>query len=170
MTLNNKKKWECLQDETSRQFKAFCIYRDMGVERSIGAVAREWSESGATSRLNEWSRKHQWVERALNYDEHVDEIRRAKQEQEIVEMSARHVRIARNFDKIDKRLQSINPNDLSPQDLARWYDTSVKIERISLGVPTENIKQEQEVTEIKDESTIEAFKNPETRKIASKLI
>jgi hypothetical protein len=50
-------------------------------------------------------------------------------------------------------------------------ETAVKIERLSRGVPTENIKQENEVIEVKkDVITPEKLKNPEVRKAANEFI
>ena len=57
------KLWEKQPKETGHQYEAFCLYRDSGIERSIVEVAKMWSKSGATSRLNEWSRKYNWVDR-----------------------------------------------------------------------------------------------------------
>ncbi len=93
----NFKSWEKLSDETYRQYEAFCIYSDMGIERSIVKVAKVWCVGGDTSRLNEWSSKYHWVERASAYDEHIDEIKRARNEEAIVEMSARHADYASTY-------------------------------------------------------------------------
>ncbi len=38
----NPKLWEKLPEETSRQYEAFVLYRDMGPERSVNAVAKVW--------------------------------------------------------------------------------------------------------------------------------
>ena len=65
------KPWEKRSDETSRQYEAFCIYRDMGIEQFILKVAYEWSEGGHTSKLKEWSSKYHWVDRASAYDEYI---------------------------------------------------------------------------------------------------
>ena len=90
MNIVTIKLWEKQPEETNRQYEAFCIYRDMGIERSILKVAQEWSAGGHTSKLKEWSSKYHWVDRASAYDEHIDEIKRARNEEAIIEMSARH--------------------------------------------------------------------------------
>ncbi len=170
MTTNNKKSWEKLLGETSKQFEAFCIYRDMGTERSISEVAKVWSNSGATSRLTEWSRKHQWVERAASYDQYVDELKRYEQEDQIREMASRHARDAQLFQaKVHDRLENINPDDLKPNDIIKWYEVAVKIERLSRGVPTENIKQEK-IQGVEDVITKERLQDPRVRKKATEFI
>jgi hypothetical protein len=167
----SKKPWERLREETPKQFEAFTLYRNLPPSsRSISKVAELWSESGATSRLRGWARENKWKERALAYDDHLDQILIISHEEEVKRMVARHAEEAKLFQsKVHERLENINPDDLKPQELIKWYETAVKIERLSLGVPTENIKQEQELKEVKDEITIEALKNPKTRKLVSEL-
>ena len=70
----DKKSWEMQTGETSKQFSAFSIFRDLGPSRSISEVAKLWSESGATSRLREWATINNWNERAIAYDKHIDYI------------------------------------------------------------------------------------------------
>lgn len=172
MNITPRASWERQPDETSRQYEAFCLYRDMGPERSILKVAREWSSGGHTSKLKEWSSKHHWVDRASAYDEHIDEIRRGRNEEAIIEMSARHADYSIQLqEKAMEALKLINPDELKPNELIKWLDIAVKIERLSRGVPTENIKQEQEVKEVKaDAVTREKLKNPEVRRKANQLI
>jgi hypothetical protein len=168
----SNKSWLKLPEETSRQYAAFCLYRDMGPERSISDVANVWSDSGATSRLNEWSSKYNWVDRASSYDEHIDEIKRARNEEAIIEMSARHVKYSIQVqEKAIEALRLINPEELKPNEFIKWLLEAVKIERLSLGVPTENIKQENEVKEVRNDAiTKESLEKPEVRKKANQLI
>ncbi|NMO09501.1 hypothetical protein [Methanobacterium subterraneum] len=164
--------WERLLDETSKQFEAFCIYRDIGPGRSIQKVAQKRAGSGGLSKLKEWSSKHHWSERAKAYDAHIDEIRRSGHEDEIIEMAERHAREAKLFqDKVHERLETIDPAELKPHELIKWYETAVKIERLSLGVPTENVRQEKELKEVKpDAVTREKLQDPQVRKRATEFI
>ena len=129
----SKNPWLRRTDETSRQYEAFCLYMNMGPERSISDVAKMWSKSGATSRLHEWASKNQWHNRATAYDDHIEEIKRFRQEEEIKEMAARHTREAQLFqDKAIERLKELDINNLKPQDVIRFYEDGVKIERLSV--------------------------------------
>ena len=168
----NKTSWERLPEETSRQYEAFCIYRNMGPERSILKVAQEWSIGGHTSKLKEWSSKYHWVERASAYDEHIDEIKRARNEEAIIEMSARHADYSLQIqEKAIEALRFINHEDLKPNEFIKWLDIAIKIERLSRGVPTENIKQENEFKEVRNDSiTKENLERPEIRRKANQLI
>lgn len=166
------KLWEKLPEETNRQYEAFCIYRDMSIERSILKVAQEWSSGGHTSKLKEWSSKYHWVERASAYDEHIDEIKRARNEEAIIEMSARHANYSLQIqEKAIEALKLVKPEELKPNDLIKWYDIAVKIERLSRGLSTENIKQESEFKGVRaDAITKENLEKPEIRRKANQLI
>jgi len=48
------------KNESSKAYAAFCIYRDMGVERSIEKVYEKRSKRGPLSRLKNWSVKYNW--------------------------------------------------------------------------------------------------------------
>lgn len=168
----NKNSWKRLPEETSKQYEAFCIYRDIGTSRSIQKVAQKRPGSGGLSKLKEWSSKYHWIDRATEYDEYLDEIKRTMHEEEIREMANRHALEAKLFqDKVHERLEKIDPNELKPHELIKWYDTAVKIERLSRGVPTENIKQENHSMEVKnDVVTRESLENPKVRAKANELI
>lgn len=171
----NKSPWERLPNEPTKQYLAFCIYRDIGLNRSILKVAKEWSEGGHASKLKEWSSKYHWVERAASYDEHIDKIKRDNYEdivqETIRETVARHTMESKLFQtKVHERLETIDPDELKPNELIKWYETAVKIERLSLGIPTENIKRE-EIKEVeRDEITPEKLKNEKIRKTANQFI
>lgn len=170
MTRNSIKPWERLPEETSKQFEAFSIFRDLGLSRSISEVANMWSESGATSRLREWARKNNWHQRATVYDEHMDRIMVVSHEEEIKKMVVRHAKEAKLFQsKVHDGLENINPDELKPHELIKWYETAVKIERLSMGISTENIKRE-EVKVKEDAINQETLRKPEVREKANKLI
>jgi len=95
---------------------------------------------GYKSRKNfsEWHSKHKWVKRAEAYDEYLERRKREEHEKAILEMAERHARLAVAFQqKIAQRIQMIDPNELTPQDLARWLEIATKLERLSRGEPTE---------------------------------
>lgn len=66
--------WERREGETSKAFAAFCVYRDLGHERSIDLVHKECSKSA--NFLRRWSARHEWVIRAADYDVYLDSVRR----------------------------------------------------------------------------------------------
>jgi hypothetical protein len=91
--------WQRQEGETSRQYAAFCVYRDMGTERSIRKAAKahlasplKRASGGHQQRRYrthpdparylrtvarkwlEWSRTQNWVARAQAWDDHVHEL------------------------------------------------------------------------------------------------
>ncbi len=70
--------WDRLPSESAAAYRAFIVYRDMGTDRSLSAVARrlktrtggdsEGAKNRAPSRIKHWSTTHRWVERAAAWD------------------------------------------------------------------------------------------------------
>ena len=68
--------WQRQQGESTKAYAAFCVYRDMGPERSCPAVAAAVGKSGALMRR--WSSRWEWVRRAAAYDDYEAEIHRLR--------------------------------------------------------------------------------------------
>jgi len=107
--------WEKLSNETTKAYAAFCIYRDLGSERSIDKVLAVTGKRNRSS-LIKWSSKYNWVERVQAYDQYLEELKRKEQEQAIIEMSRRHAELAVRMQELIKvRLEEIDVNALSPE-------------------------------------------------------
>ena len=69
MPTNPKSKpYDRQPNETDKSWAAFCIYRDMGRERSTKKVQLE-CKYRQPSILQQWSVKHKWVERCSAFDD-----------------------------------------------------------------------------------------------------
>jgi len=135
--------WDRLPNESTKAYAAFCVYRDLGTERSLEKAGQTLDKPRTRKWLGEWSAKYKWVERAKAYDDYVEKLKRKEKEKAIKEMAERQARIAMAFqEKIIERLQSIDPAELTPTELARWFEIAAKIERLNRGEPTEIGKQE----------------------------
>lgn len=93
--------------ESHQAFAAFCNYRDLGKDRSIDcayevANGQLTGSKRAPRRWMEWSRQHNWVERARSYDAALDARARAGTEQEAIE---RRRRMLEGHAQTAKRLQ-----------------------------------------------------------------
>ena len=133
--------WEKQDGESTQAFEAFSEYRDMGPKRSHAKVSAKLGKS--TALLNRWSRRWKWVERVSAWDRELDKKNREAQIEAIKEMSERHTKEAMMFQqKVLERLRELKPSELSPNDMARWFEAAVKIERLSRGETTEILKQE----------------------------
>lgn len=164
------KSWERQKGESQRAYEAFAIYRDMGPSRSLAKVAKKLGK--AISLIERWSRKWNWVERAALYDDELDRQYRAEQEEERKKMAERHAKQAMMIqNKIVQRLQTLDPNQLSPSDLIRWFDIAVKVERLARGQSTEITKLEHngQVSVNNDYITQRILSDPESRELAREL-
>lgn len=78
-----RKPWDPLDGETSAEWDAFLVYRDLPAsERSVAEVARILGRDTSTlPRLRQVAVDRAWERRALAYDAHVDAVRvRAREE------------------------------------------------------------------------------------------
>jgi hypothetical protein len=76
--------WELQPSDTVKAFRAFCIYRELGADRSLREVARRLGLSA--SQIEKWSSANGWHKRCLAYDAHVykqEQARRAEEVQRI---------------------------------------------------------------------------------------
>lgn len=135
--------WERQPGESSKAYAAFCVYRDLGPERSLEKARKNLGKTRVRRCLEEWSAKYNWVVRAQAYDDYIERKKREEKERAILEMAERHAKIAVAFQqKVVERLRGLDPDQLSPSDLAKWLDVATKLERMSRGEPTEISKQE----------------------------
>jgi hypothetical protein len=155
MTTNNKQPWERLPEETSKQYEAFCIYRDLGPSRSLEKCGKEMAEIGQQSYhpkyIRSLSSKHNWVSRAMSYDNYLEKLIREENELAIQEMVRRHAEESKEIQtaikslKEDPEIKNLTPKEKAYffDALSRSYANMARFERLSRGVPTENIKREE---------------------------
>jgi chromatin segregation and condensation protein Rec8/ScpA/Scc1 (kleisin family) len=128
--------YERQEGETIKAFEAFSKYRDMGMERSLRKVAQELSKSETI--IKRWSSQWNWVERVKIYDAEMDRQTLLQEQKSRKDMVKRHAALANTFlSKVLERIRELNPAELSTNDLIRWFEISVKIERLSRGEPTD---------------------------------
>jgi len=63
--------WKRLPSDTDKSFEAFCIYRDMGANRSLKVVSERLQKSEGL--IGRWSREHEWGKRVDAFDMAQDE-------------------------------------------------------------------------------------------------
>lgn len=133
---NTPEPWERRESESTKAYEAFCIYRDMGRERSLAKVAEKLQKSETL--MGRWSRENDWVKRAAKWDDEQDRIEReiAQKEQAkaIKDMRKRHADLGQAMlIKAARALARIPDDDIKPQDISRMVDVASKLERISRG-------------------------------------
>lgn len=130
--MTKKARYERQDEESKKAFEAFATYRDLGITRSLREVAQKLSKSETL--MKRWSSKHDWVERVAEYDAEMDRKALLQQEKNRREMTKRHANASMLFQqKVVDRLRKLKAEELTPAELIRWFETSVKIERLSRG-------------------------------------
>ena len=128
----NNEPWERQEGESTKAFEAFCIYREMGLNRSIRKVAEELSKSETL--MARWSGNYNWVERAAQWDAEQDRVVRQQQLDDIKKMRKRHADLAEAMlIKAGKALLRIPVDEIKAGDITRMLDIATKVERISRG-------------------------------------
>ncbi len=135
-------------------FEAFAIYRDMGTDRAIDAVARELGKSHTL--MGRWSKRWQWVDRIEAWGHHEDRARQAAYLKGVRDMSGRQARQAATAasallspaSAIIKRIQKANSDGEDPfenlsleklidlvRSVAPMIIQMLEAERIARGLP-----------------------------------
>jgi hypothetical protein len=119
--------------------------------------------------IRRWADRWGWAQRARDYDQHLDRLKREAAEKEIVEMHARYAAAgASMWQKVAGRLAKLSPDELSPRDIARLAEAAYRIESRARGLPTEVV--EQRIKEEQDGSALwDALKQDDIRKALADL-
>ena len=133
MVVISQKVWSRLKSDTSKSFEAFTIYRDMGKERTLERVSKELNKS--MTLIGRWSSRHNWKERAKEYDKYLDSIKQKEKEEEIIRTLRNHTSISRAIQaKIVEKLDEMEASEINPSSLANMFSIAVEVERKSLGI------------------------------------
>ena len=134
--------WERQENESAKAYEAFSIYRDMGASRSLAKVGQEVCKS--KKMMEKWSKAHNWVERAEQWDREQDRILQKQQIEDIKEMRKRHANLGMALVmKAATALSRIPVDEIKAQDISRMVETGTKLERISRGDVGDVIEERQ---------------------------
>jgi hypothetical protein len=147
--------WERLRGESSAAYGAFCVYRDLGPERNIrkAVEAYEKDEGKSGKRYGMWrvwAAKFRWRERGTDYDRYLEglkqtEVRKTVEDQGKVQRMV----TGKMLQVVYKKLELMNPEDLTQGTVKEWVETAIRAERESAGlVATNGSKSERQQGEI----------------------
>ena len=141
--MGKKQPWERQQGETAQAFAAFCVYRDMGPDRSIvKAVKQMGRKPGYKTVCEKWSRQHRWVDRAYAWEVEKDRITRETELNELKDMRRRHLTQAMALQgKAAQRLQALHSEELTPYLALAYIQEGTKLERLARGEPESIIEE-----------------------------
>lgn len=136
-TKDSKLAWERQKGEGSRAFEAFAMYRDMGPARTTRKVAQELAKSDTI--IRRWSAKWNWVNRATQYDDHLDEQLRLENAESLKAAKKRHVSLSQMIQvRVLDRLQALKAEEITVGNLAGMLKTATDIELRALGEKAED--------------------------------
>ena len=140
--------WERLAGESSAAFAAFCAFRDVGPERNIRKAVEsvEKDEAVRAKRYRvwrNWSTQFRWRERAVEYDGYTEKLKQAEMRKTIEAQGEQHRRVTgKMLEVVSKKLDLMDPAELSQGNLTEWVQTAIKAEREAAGLVAPNGKTE----------------------------
>jgi len=137
--------WDRQVGESRLAYQLFCIYRDLGRTRSYDRVVEISSRSPNT--VSKYASSFQWKARAAAYDDYMNHKMRVKLEEEVIQARIRQQALGADMQElamagINKIMESENPEELRPLDIARLAEVGVRIENLAIGQPSEIVREE----------------------------
>jgi len=140
--------WERLPGETGAAFSAFCAFRDLGNERNIRKAVESVEKDVAVQAKKyrvwrNWSTAYRWRERVADYDKYIERLKQSELRKTIEAQGEKHREVTgKMLDVVSKKLDMMNPSDLSDGNLTEWVQTAIKAEREAAGLAAGNGKPE----------------------------
>ena len=140
--------WERLPGEGSAAFAAFCAFRDFGPERNVRkAVESQEKDEGVRARRyrvwRNWCAQFHWRERAADYDGYTEKLRQGELRKTIEAQGEMHRKVTgKMLEVVSKKLDTMNPEDLTQGNVTEWVETAIRAEREAAGLVTPNGKAE----------------------------
>jgi len=155
--------WEKLPGEKAEPFAAFCVFRDFGPERNIRRAVEtvEVDEAIRAKRYRvwrNWSAKFRWQERADDYDRYIEQLKQTELRKTIEAQGEKHREVTgKMLDVVSKKLDLMNPAELTQGGVTEWVQTAIKAEREAAGVVASNGKPETKQGELNFTSDFEGL-------------
>jgi hypothetical protein len=136
--------WEQLPGESGAAYAAFCAYRDLGLDRNIRkAVDASGKEEGKRGKgygvWRAWASQFRWRERAADYDRYLERLKQTEKRKTIEAQEETHRAVTRKMlEVVGKKLEMMNPADLSAGAVTEWVGTAIRADREAAGLVTTN--------------------------------
>jgi len=140
--------WERLPGESGAAYTAFCAFRDYGADRNIRKAVESF-EKDETKRekryrvWRNWSTQFRWRERASDYDRYTEKLKQTELRKTIEAQGEKHREVTgKMLDVVSKKLDTMNPEDLTQGNVTEWVATAIRAEREAAGLVTPSGKPE----------------------------
>jgi len=146
--------WELLTGESAKAYAAFCAFRDCGAERTIRkaveSVVKDEAEQTRKNKVwRKWASQYRWRERAAAYDRYIEKLKQEELRKTIEAQGEKHREVTgKMLDVVIKKLDTMNPAELTQGTLNEWVGTAIKTEREIAGLVANNGKQESKQGEL----------------------
>jgi len=140
--------WERLTGETSAAFSAFCAFRDCGADRNIRKAVESVEKNPELQAKKyrvwrNWCSQYRWRERAADFDRYLEKLKQEELRKTIEAQGEKHREVTgKMLDVVSKKLDLMNPAELSQGNLTEWVNTAIRAEREAAGLVSPNGKPE----------------------------
>ena len=136
--------WERLPGETTLAYSAFCSFRDLGPERNVRKAVDcfEKDETKREKRIKvwrNWSTQYRWRERAADFDRYIEKLKQEELRKTIEAQGEKHREVTgKMLDVVSRKLDTMNPEDLTQGNVSEWVQAAIKAEREAAGLVAAN--------------------------------
>jgi hypothetical protein len=155
--------WERLTGENAPAFAAFCAYRDFGTDRNIRKAVNVVEKDEAISEKRyrvwrNWAVQFRWSERAKDYDTYIEKLKQGELRKTIEAQGELQREVTgKMLEVVKKKLDAMNPLELTQSNLTEWVQTAIKAEREAAGLVSNNGKTETKQGELNFSSDFEGL-------------
>ena len=121
--------WDRQPHDTDKSWRAFCIFRDLGPDRTYNATAKEYGIRDRQG-IARMAQAHDWRARVQAFDADLDQQLQDKMLAKRWKVAEQNSQIADAFlTRVVQRLRNFDVSDMSANDLATWTKLAIGIHR-----------------------------------------
>jgi hypothetical protein len=132
--------WERLPGESGKAYAAFSAFRDYGPNRNIRKAVESYEKDEVKREKRyrvwrNWSTQFRWRERALDYDRYTEKLKQTEHRKTIEAQGEMHrVVTGKMLEVVSKKLDTMNPDDLTQGNITEWVSTAIRADREAAGL------------------------------------